>query len=181
MSDFPQDGGGVLPLHLSSLSQWGIGHEVRVVGGGVSPGAIVWTANQAVYMPIAIPWSYPVRRVWWVNGSTVTSTNVDFGIYSLGGKKIFSTGSTTQVGASLPQYVTPATPFVLAAGSYYFAWVCDNTTARGWGLAPASAGSLCGCQSQATALPLPASASFVRYVSASGVELCGVTRTASGF
>jgi hypothetical protein len=180
MTDFPQAGSGVLPLHLHTLTEWGVATELRALGLGVSA-SMTWVANQATYMPMSLPWAYPVRRVFWVNGSVVTTTNVDFGIYTPSGKRIYSTGSTTMAGASSTQYVTPATTFVLPAGRYYFAWTCDGTTNRAWGNAPpVPRGAMVGCLSQSTALPLPASATPVRYI-ATGLVLCGVTRTGSGF
>jgi len=181
MPDFPLRQAS--PLHLTAIaSRYGIGSELRIAMGGGTPGALTWTANQAVYMPVSIPWPYLVARVFWVNGSTITSTSADFGIYTASGAKIYSTGSTAMAGASSIQYVTPGTPFILDAGSYFFAWACNNTTNRAHGLAiatPATA-ALCGCLSQTSAFALPATATFATF-GAPGVVVCGITRTASGF
>lgn len=146
-----------------------------------APASTLWVANQAVYMPVSIPWQYPVARVFWVNGSAASS-NADFGIYTPGGLKIYSTGSTAQSGASVPQYVTPGTPFLLDAGTYIFAWACNGTTNRAFAWAPTAAtGAASGCMTQASAFALPSTATFATYGSCPGVVLCGVTRTASGF
>lgn len=152
------------------------------LGGQITVGAITWVANQAVYMPMSLPWPYPVRRVFWINGSTNTTTNIDFGIYTPSGKLIYSTGSTAMGTVSVPQFVTPTTPFILPAGSYYFAWTCDNTASRAFGnvVTTAAIGAMSGLLSQASAFPLPASATFATYVTP-GIVVCGVTRTPSGF
>lgn len=181
MSDYPQP--GTLPLFVSTLSSWGPALELLAPQGGqITLGAITWIANQAVYMPVSIPWAYPVRRVFWLNGSTITTSNADFGIYTASGKRIYSTGSTALSGTTVPQYVTPGTPFILPAGAYYFAYVCDNTTSRSYGnvISTNARGAMAGMLSQATALPLPASATFATYATP-GLPVCGITRTPSGF
>ncbi len=178
MSDFPTD---QLPLHVHTWSACGPVGILRIALGSTPPAAFTTTANRATYMPMIIPWEYPVKRVFWVNGSTITTTNVDFGIYTSSGVRLYSTGSTAMVGASLTQYVTPSVPFVLPAGMYYFAWTCSGTTSRGFGNAVSAVqnGNLMGLLSQSTALPLPATATFVTV--SSGMIFCGITRTESGF
>lgn len=180
MTDFPAPGG--LPLFVSSMSRWGVALEIGTSVGRSAPVAVDWVANTACYIPVVLPWPYPVQRVWWCNGTTTTTTNVDFGIYTSSGQQLYHTGSTAMGSANLSQYVTPATPFVLPAGTYYFAWTCDNTTARSFArntATPATA-AMTGCLSQTSALPLPATATFATY-SAPGIPLCGITLTVSGF
>lgn len=178
MTDFPAP--GTLPLFVSSLSRWGVASEFLATGGG-APLSITWTANLAVYVPVVLPWAYPVNRVWWINGATVGG-NADFGIYTPSGSQIYHTGSTVTVTGLNVQYVTPTTPFVLPAGPYYFAWTCSGTI--GVGIGPKTTttppGAVAGCLSQSTALPLPATATFATY-SGPGIEWCGITQTVSGF
>lgn len=177
--DFPQS--KVLPLFISSVGRFGCGMELRVSMSSGTPAAITWVASTVCYIPFSIPWAYPVNRVWWCNGSTITTTNVDFGIYTVSGARIFSTGNVAMSGVSAIQYATPGTPFVLDAGQYYMAWACDNTTSRAFGFAPtAPQGAIAGCLSQASAQPLPTSATFATF-GAPGIPVCGITRTASGF
>jgi len=142
-----------------------------------------WTANLVSYTPVTLPFPYPVKRVWWINGSTITSTNVDFGIYSWAGVLIYNTGSTAMVGASAMQYVTPGTEFVLDAGRYYFAWTCNNTTSRGYAQAGSVNGSrVAGLLQETTAgFGLPATMTPVAFAQAWGPSACGVTRTTTGF
>jgi hypothetical protein len=132
-------------------------------------------------MPVTLPWPYPVNRVFWANGTTVTS-NVDFGIYTPSGTRIYSTGSTAQSGASAPQFVTPTTPFILSPGRYLFAVNCDGTTNRLAGFLPtAVAAALSGMLTQAVgAVTLPNPATFATFSNV-GIVLCGITRTPSGF
>ena len=179
MPDFPL--AQATPLHVSATSRYGCGPELRVAMSTGSPAAFTWTANQAIYIPVAIPWPYLVKRVWWYNGSTVTSSNADMGIYTPGGTKIYSQGSTAMSGTSAVQYANVSTPFVLDAGMYFFAWACNNSTSRAFGWAPTvPQGALCGILSQTTAFALPSPATFATY-GAAGVPIFGVTRTASGF
>jgi hypothetical protein len=182
MSDFSPVSAHTLPTHITTLGLQSCGIAGRSMAALSGPAATTWTANLAVYVPFTLPWPYPVRRVWWLNGSVNTTTNVDFGIYSAAGTRIYSTGSTAMGTVSVTQYVTPATEFILAPGSYYMAWTCSNTTTRGNGPAiTAIAGRMLGLVEQATALPLPATATFASFATVLAFPYCGITRTPSGF
>jgi hypothetical protein len=61
----------------------------------IPPAARTWVANLVSYCPIGLARPYPVQRVFWVNGSTIGS-NVDFGIYTADGRRIYNTGSTAR-------------------------------------------------------------------------------------
>lgn len=181
MSDYPSY--NALPLFVSTWSRWG-GLEVCTQGGQALV-SITWpSANLAKYVPVAIPWPYLVKRVFWINGSSVTSTNMDFGIYTAEGTKIYSTGSTAASGTSATQYVTPATDILLTPGRYYFALASSSGSANRGGQGSTStnviAEQLGGMLQEASALPLPATMTPVT-VANSAFPLCGVTRTASGF
>ncbi len=183
MPDFPP--APVTPLFISSLSEWSIGRDVRRQGDNTATGtsAFTWTANQATFVPLYLPWPYLVNRVWWMNGSTLTTSNADLGIYTLGGGRIYSTGSTAMSGASAPQYVAPTTPFMLPAGLYLMAWACDNTTSRAYGYVTAGANvmRLGGAFTQTSAFPLPSPATVAAYATIASLPVFGITRTASGF
>lgn len=175
----------VLPLFISTMSaRYSAAYTCRSNSSFVESASLTWpVANTAFYVPMFIPFHYPVRRVWWCNGSSVTSTNMDFGVFTASGAKIYSTGSTAQSGASTQQYVSP-TAFVLAPGEYYFALACSSTTANRGGQGTtggtATARALCGVLQEASALPLPADMTPVTVANAC-YPLCGITRTASGF
>lgn len=183
MGDWPKSKPPALPLFVSA---GGYGHAWEIattaaVGIGIT--VTTWVAKLVAYMPVALPFDYPVQRVWWLNGSTLTTSNADFGIYSWDGTKIYSTGSTAMSGTSAPQYVTPSPTFVLPADRYYFAWTCDNTTNRAnshggsavsgqmWGLLEETTGSF----------GLPATMTPVSWARAFGYVPCGITRTTTGF
>lgn len=179
--DFPLDNVAA-PPHLTTYSRWCSLRELQVhLGAALTvPASATWgSANLAKYYPVTIPFAYNVRRVFWVNGSGVG--NRDFGIYTKDGVKIYSTGSTAVSPASGVQYVAVATPFKLLPGDYYFAWVSDTSTNGCWGQAAAAEQlRFAGIFQQATALPLPATATFALAATA-GINLCGVTWTSSGF
>jgi hypothetical protein len=183
VSDFPQD--PPLPLFVHTLSRWSGVQDMANLNAGLSLASLTNpSANLAKYIPVTLPWPYPVKRVFWVNSSSVTSTNFDFGIYTGDGRKVYSTGSTAASGASLPQYVTPGTSFILSAGRYYFGLSCSSITASRGGQGTTSMSiadeRMVGMLQEASALPLPATMTGVA-VANPYIVLCGVTRTASGF
>ncbi len=180
MADFP--GYPKPPPFLSTWSRFSSCWEVANTATSFLPASAAWgAANTAKFIPISIPFAYLVNRVFWVNGSVVASSNHDFGIYAADGTRLYSTGSTAAVGASVIQFVTPASPILLYPGDYYFAHVNNGTTNRVFGNAIAAVQQrYAGIKQQATALPLPASATFAA-PSTTTLSLCGVTWTTSGF
>lgn len=181
MADFPSL--PPTPLHVHTWSGYGCGYESIL--GTFTLASITWpVADTAFYVPVWFPWPYPVRRVFWVNGSSVTTTNMDFGIYTASGTRIYSTGSTAAVGASAVQYVTP-TEFLLSPGRYYFALADSSITANRGGqgtttLVTVSQLRRAGVLQEATALPLPATMTGIAVANAC-FPICGVTRTTTGF
>lgn len=171
------------PPFLHVFSQLSAMREAKVMGGAsvTAASASYANANQGRYVPIHNPWWYPVRRVFWVNGSAVTG-NRDFGIYTFDSspRRIYSTGSTAAAGASAPQYVTPGTPFWLPPGDYFFAFNCTATTNAVFGGGAQT--RMAGWKEQAigaVTLPDP----LVPAVASTGgpVPIMGVTWTPSGF
>lgn len=171
--DFP---GPPLPPLFLSTSTGRSGLDLR---HAILPSSFAWpTANKTFYAPFNVPWYYPVKRVWWQNGATV-SGNVALALYTFGGARIYTTGSTAQAGTSVPQYVTP-TAFLLAPGVYYLALGMDNTTGtmlenstsatalRGFGVL------------EETTFPPPATMTPVT-IAINYLPYCGITLTASGF
>lgn len=183
MSDFPPPAQTVTNTHVGSTSMV-YGPSVRSIltsSVGLAPVATTWVSGLAVYMPFVFRHSYVVRRVWWVNGSTISSTSVDMGIYTEDGTRLYSTTPTAMAGISLPQYVAVATPFTLLPGRYYLAWTCNNTTSRAFALAVATdVGERIGLLTQSSVATLPDPATFAAYAG-QGMPYCGVTRTATGF
>lgn len=182
MSDFPGPGQPPPFLHTWMGEYSGALDACLYTGTGIAAASVTWaTANQARYIPVSFPWAYSVKRVFWVNGATVTG-NMDFGIYNPDGTRIYSTGSTAQTGnASIPQFVTP-TAFVLPPGDYYFAQNCSGTAGAAWGNAVAAEGQqFAGILQQAVgSVALPAAATFAS-ASVAGIGLCGITSTTTTF
>lgn len=167
----------IVPTFIHSWSAY-MGGAQRAVSNPGAPAALTWTANAAIYIPLNLPWPYYVARGFWYNGSTV-SGNADFGIYSVGGAKLFTAGSTAAAGATGPQYVTVG--MLLSPGRYFLAYAQSGTTAVAEGVAiTAPNGRIMGLYQQAAALPLPSSATFAQYA-AVGLPLIGITNRASGF
>ncbi len=178
MSDWPQS--ETTPLFVDSFSIFA--REALAMDSLAPTGASAtwYSAGAALYIPFWLPWPYLVSRVFWGNGSSV-GINIDFGIYNRDGVRIYSTGLTNSSGASVLQYVSPATPFVLSPGPYYMGLAIASTTNRTWAKASATAINmrLGGVLGQAIGT-LPANwtpAAATNTV----VPLCGITRTASGF
>lgn len=177
--DFP--GNNALPTHINSFSRWMGSATMRILNIS-GPANVAWgTANTAIFLPLFLPWSYPVRRIFWYNGSAAGG-NSDFGIYSTGGGKIWSTGSTANSGNSVPQYVAPSPDLLLPPGGYFLAYTQDNTTANRIFVAAHTndQGRLLGAYQMASAFPLPATATFAAYAGV-GWPMIGLTNTASGF
>jgi hypothetical protein len=172
------------PLFIGTAEGlYGVADTMRAYGG---PGVTTSTwpaANLAIYVPFTIPFRYPVKRVWWVNGSTITG-NIAYGIYSHDMAKIYATASTAQSGASVMQYTTPSPDFVLPPGDYYHALIVSATTAAlVSGLSGISVveGRICGLVEQAVgSMTLPDLATPAQFGQTIW-PLCGITRTTTGF
>lgn len=171
MSDFP-----AARFHkpvLSSISVESIGSILR--GDGVAaPASAVWpAANRAIFVPIAIAAPYPVRKLWWANGTAVAG-NVDCGIYSADGTRLISAGATAQAGTSAIQSVTLGTPFLLLPGLYYLALAFSSASGTAIRVASGTlAPQMAGCAQMATAEPLPATATFAS-IASSYIPIFGI-------
>ena len=113
-------------------------------------------ANEAYYIPISLRRSYMLRSMWMLNGSAVAQ-NVDIGIYSIDGTRLWSNGSVAQGAANALVIYALGTPMLLPAGTYYLAIVGSSGSGTFFHRASfARAGilRLAGHMMQATALPL---------------------------
>lgn len=163
------------PLRITTLDTQGTVDFLSQISPPSQVQANQWlTANKAQFYPVVIPWYYPVRRVFWANGNGI-SGNVDFGIYTLTGSRIYSSGSTAQSGTFAPQFVNA--DFLLAPGRYMFALAVSNTTAT-FSVASSSTVylKLLRCFEMASAFPLPATATFAT-IADSVIPLMGISRS----
>ena len=141
-----------------------------------TPATAVWpSANRALYIPFTLNRPYVVRRLFWANGTTV-SGNVDVGIYLADQTKVLSTGSTAQATISVIQSVS-VTETVLAPGNYFMALVMDNATGHIIRVANPNAnqGKALGYAEQATAFPLPSTATMATYATSAITHVFGLT------
>ncbi len=171
----------VLPRVISSLSRYGSWRELVSAGAAGLPSSAAWpTANLAIYIPFTIPFAYPVKRVFWCNGTVSAGHNLDFGIYDYDGTRLYHTGSTAQGASNTVQYT--AVDFILPAGRYYKALAMDSTASQVMRQANATAQNLriAGLLQQGTAFALPASATFATVTNAY-LPICGISLDTTGF
>lgn len=167
-------------IHTWGMLLGSVVHATVVLG---IPGSTNWgTNNLATFIPFSLPFPYVVRRLFWQNG-TAAAGNSDIGLYGVGGTAIFTAGSTALSGNSAPQYVSPANPIVLSPGRYFLAFSHSSTAVNhifARGTNTTANGRATGMYQQASALPLPATATLAQYAD-TRVPLAGITRTASGY
>lgn len=93
-----------------------------------SAGNAAWpAANDALFIPFSIDKPIIVKRMYSMNGN-VAGNNIDLGIYTMGGARIVSIGTTAQSGTSTVQFFD-ITDTYLSPGSYYMAVAASGTTA----------------------------------------------------
>lgn len=159
---------------ISVLSAEAVGALYRLLGGA-TPASSAWpSANRAIFIPFSLAAPFQMKKVWWANGATANA-NIDCGVYSAGGTLLGSIGSTAQAGTSVVQSATLS--LSLTPGAYYMALVLSATTGtilRTSGLTAAAGLPAAGIAQQASALPLPATATFATAAS-SYVPLFGIT------
>lgn len=173
MADWP--GSKLLPQYISTFTSYFTpAGQGNLFGVSLTTTTLTWVANLAMYMPFELPWDYQVKRVFWCNGATTTS-NGDLGVYTLTGQRLMSTGSIARSGADTLQFTT--VDWVIEAGSYYLGVACAGTTTslRGATVLTAPMLRATGVLQQATALPLPATATFAAATNAL-YPLAGFTR-----
>lgn len=162
MGDFPKigsslgepGGGGVLSTYgLHSLcGQWGNNFHTGAASGGTWP-----VNNLALFFPIIV--SSPCTVYHMAVEVTTQSGNVDVGIYNEALSLLVSAGSTAVAAAGLQSFNIADT--VLAPGLYYLAMACSTTVAAFRRLPhQGTEMRVFGAAQQATALPLPATATF---------------------
>lgn len=161
---------------ISTASPESVGYDLFPWQQVSSWPSTAWTlANRAIFVPFTLNAPFLVQKLWWANGASVAG-NMDCGIYSNDGTKLVSTGSTAQSGTSVVQSVSLGTPLLLMPGvPMYFALAASSTSATVVQNASTTPFfKLMAVAQQASALPLPASATFAT-VAANSIPLCGIT------
>lgn len=108
-------------------------HNIDTMTHGPAPGHIQMGptaqsypgANLAIYVPVRVQVTAVVKKLWISVGLTATG-NVDCGLYSAGGTRLVSIGSTAKNVTSTEQ-VYDVTDTTIGAGLYYLAMSCDGT------------------------------------------------------
>lgn len=147
------------PEIITTFGTRSLGHVQKLSVGGTTSGA--WpAANRAIYVPFHVLNNYTVVKLGIRNGTTVTG-NVDVGIYDANGTRLISSGSTAQAGTSTVQEFD-VTDTTLTPGWYYLAAAMDGA-GHTFRVAPSVGVGWMRClgmYQQATAFPLPATATF---------------------
>jgi hypothetical protein len=140
----------------------------------------VFAGSLATAHPFRIPFSYPVRRLFWVNGGAVAG-NVEIALYSAEGQQFWTSGLVAQAGVSTLQYVSD--DFILPPGAYFLTCVGDNIAGAHWRRSNVAgfSGRAAGILQKSSASPLPASLSGFSVHATSAYWLCGLTLAASGY
>lgn len=129
---------GRLPLHVGSIGRFG---PILTMYTTNNAGGIVWPSNnRALYFPVHLPAPFLVARGYLVNDGNNTG-NVDIGVYTIGGSRLVSSGSTARGGTNATQYID-LTDTWLGPGDYYWALVGSSTSGVYTGVAAASATAL---------------------------------------
>ena len=145
-------------------------------GAGLAFLASALTTNEAFYIPFTIWEAITAVSMFCVNGGTV-SGNVDVGLYSASGSRLVSSGSTAQAGINNLQSFD-ITDTILAPGRYFLALAVDNVTGTYFAYTTVrSIMKAVGVLSQATAFPLPATATF-GVLAQTRLPLVGLSRRA---
>lgn len=172
--------GVILPDPLVVLSPHSPAGPLGGMVGGAIASATYPSANLAIFYPVRVTRAFTVAQLFVLNGATV-SGNIDVGIYDSAGTRLVSSGSTAQSGTNAVQAFNIADT-LLAAGWYYLAVAMDNITGT---LQRNTAGSFVmtaslGIGQQASAFPLPATATIIR--AAAGTQfICVGATSRAGF
>lgn len=163
---------------LHTFSDNSVGTLIASVVGGSTPASAVYpAANDALFFPFFLVEPIRVKRLFVVNGATV-SGNIDVGIYDAVGTRIISAGSTAQSGTSALQ-LFDVTDTIFSPGRYYWAVAMDNTTGTLFRAnLTAVVAQHFGAAKQASGFALPASATLATptagYTPVIGAEIIAV-------
>jgi hypothetical protein len=160
---------------LSPATPDSVGAILSGMGFGSALGTYP-SANAAFYMPVSVHGKITVVKMFIENGATASGT-VDVGIYDAGGARLVSSGSTAQTGTAAIQEFD-ITDTTLSPGLYYLAIAMDNTTGTLLRWSTSSALTKCmGIVGQASAFPLPSSATFAAVPSSNFPSVFASLRT----
>ena len=163
---------------IHTLHQWSNALQTFVGRNALTTSvtSVAWgTANKAFYVPITVLEKITIAKFYCTNGGTA-SGNFDIGLYDNANSKISSTGSTAQSGTNTVQSVSVA-QFTIYPGVYKLAMSMSSTTGTQFmlnGLANASSTVQFDMAEEASALPLPSTATPVTMTTLFAVPLFGM-------
>jgi hypothetical protein len=175
MADWPKDALDLSPF--GSLSTAGEGAMladfVLNTAGGFTNAGNGLVANQALYVPVIVRNPLTVYQLGWVNGTTVAG-NLDVGIYDRNSVRLVSSGSTAQATINVAQVVDIADT-TLAPDFYYLALAGDNPGTQNLIQISLQVSAYArpggGVNTQATAFPLPSTATMTPFTANQRVPL----------
>lgn len=141
--------------------------EIHTLTSGGSTNSTAWpTISLAMYVPFLMRVGATFLRAFSLNGTP--SGNIDIGVYNENGTRLWSAGTTAMAGTGAPQTFTISPALYLPRGRYFLGLAIDNTTATiGRWTGTAGVGGMqkfLGVAQQASAFPLPATATFAAAV-----------------
>lgn len=161
-------------FHITPLSACSLGTELAAVATAAPASAAWQTANAALYVPFFLEEPIVIVQMFTYNGATAAD-NIDVGLYTEGGTRIISAGSTAQSGTGTLQ-VFNTTDVTLVSGRYYMAVALDGTTGT---LFQATASvpllRVLGVARETSAFALPATATMAAVATATLVPVFGFT------
>lgn len=141
-----------------------------------APASTAWpAANRAIFVPFLVYQPLVVVKMMISNGSTAAG-NVDVGVYDDQGNLLVSSGSTAQSGTGALQ-TFDITDTLLLPGLYYMAQAASTTSHTNVAWAPLALPGCMGIAQMASALPLPATATFATATSSYVPGIAVTTRT----
>lgn len=128
--------------------------------GAFTVASRTWPAgDKAIYSPLTIDHPVIARKLIWTSGSVVAG-NADIGLYDAGGRRLVSQGSVLVVGTNTLEVYDISPDLYLDVGTFYLALVMSSVVCQVYAgtTTNAEGGQIIGQFEQASALPLPATA-----------------------
>lgn len=126
---------GTADASLVTITPWSlysIGAEMNAQNQLALADAAWPNANTAIVVPIIIPTDGLITKMFWANGSTIsTPGSVDVAVWSLGGTLLSSTGSQTPSGTTNVQTID-ITDYPIARGVYYMGMTASVANAANY-------------------------------------------------
>lgn len=155
------------PAVIPITSPWS-SFYTAISESATAPASATSIANEAVYVPFIVTTPATFTRGFWLTGTLPDGvTTAQVGIYDTAQVRLASTAATAMSGASVIQSAAFTASVALLPGVYYMAFVNNAADANGITgySASVSRGRTAGYYRQASAAPLPATATFATWAS----------------